>query len=117
MTVPPAQDVPEADALAGVPAAAHLVRDIRRNPDTARSVGIVGPAGSGKSVTVREIASAWQVNGIEVHLGCPPDGEALPGGVALVVDDAHRLDDAAVERVRRHAAVPGARVVVARRPW
>ncbi|TCK27751.1 helix-turn-helix transcriptional regulator [Pseudonocardia endophytica] len=55
------------------------------------------------------------MNGVDVHLGDPPDD--LPADTALVVDDAHLLDDAAVERVRRRAAEPGARVVVARRPW
>ena len=117
MTVPTAQDVSETDVLAGAPAAVQLVRDVRREPGAPRLVGIVGPAGSGKSVTVREIAAAWRAHGVEVHLGGPPDGDDLPDGVALVVDDAHRLGDADVERVRRRAAEPGARVVVARRPW
>jgi DNA-binding CsgD family transcriptional regulator len=116
VTVPTARDVAEADVLAGAPAAVQLVCDIRRNPDTARLVGIVGPAGSGKSVTVREITSAFRVNDVDVRSAVPAEGD-LPDGVALVVDDAHLLDDAAVDRIRRHATEPGARVVVARRPW
>ncbi len=115
--MPTTHDVPVADVLAGAPAAVELVREVHREPEAARLVGIVGPAGSGKSVTVREITSAWRAHGVDVHVGSPPDDAGLADDVALVVDDAHLLDDAAVERVRRRAAEPGARVVVTRRPW
>ncbi|MBW0106940.1 hypothetical protein I4I78_31375, partial [Pseudonocardia sp. KRD-291] len=102
------------DALAGVRSAQQLAGEVLAEPGAPRTVGVVGPAGSGKSVTLGVLAAAWSAAGVEVRTGI---GDDDPSTVALLVDDAHLLGDADLEDLRVWAATPGARIVVARRPW
>ncbi|MET0190394.1 MAG: hypothetical protein ABW212_15430, partial [Pseudonocardia sediminis] len=103
------------DVLAGAPAAQTLAREIVAEPGSPRAVGVVGPAGSGKTVTLRVLADAWSAAGVTVRSELSPDDD--PSAVAVVVDDAHLLDEPDLERLRAWAAEPGARIVVAGRPW
>ncbi|MDN5920388.1 MAG: hypothetical protein L0I76_35700, partial [Pseudonocardia sp.] len=102
------------DALAGAPAAQRLASEVLAEPGAPRTVGVVGPAGSGKSVALRVLADAWAAAGVEVRTD---PGDDDPSAVALLVDDAHLLGEPVLERLRGWAATPGARIVVARRPW
>ncbi|MCF7552028.1 helix-turn-helix transcriptional regulator [Pseudonocardia sp. WMMC193] len=90
----------------GLPAAQPLLVGLAADPSAPLVADVVGPAGTGKTVTLRAIATLW------TDAGADPDGP-----FPLLVDDAHLLPDAAVDRLRERAAEPGARMVVARRPW
>ncbi|GAA4541584.1 LuxR C-terminal-related transcriptional regulator [Pseudonocardia xishanensis] len=89
-----------------LPAAGPLLASLAAEPEGPLLVDIVGPAGTGKSTTARAVARIW------------PTASADPDApFPLLVDDAHLLPDAAVDRLRERAAEPGARIVVTRRPW
>lgn len=109
---------PGDSVLTGSPAARRLYREIAADPAVPRRVDVVGPGGSGKTVLLRTLADLYTRSGIPVRHE-PPDGstDAADRDVALLLDDVHHLDDAALERVRRWAAEPGPAVVLARRPW
>jgi len=83
----------------GLPAARPLLAAIAADPAAPLLVDIVGPAGTGKTATLRAIGARCRDTG------------------TLVVDDAHLLPDAELDRLRERAGEPGARIVVARRPW
>ena len=85
---PPAVDA----ALAGSPVARRLLREA---PERLGRLDVVGPAGTGKSVFLDALADVMERAGFTVLRECPAD----PGPqVALLVDDAHRLDPADLAR-------------------
>ncbi|MCX6463911.1 MAG: helix-turn-helix transcriptional regulator, partial [Pseudonocardiales bacterium] len=97
--------------LAGSPAAQSVLRQVVADPGAERLVDVVGAGGYGKSVLLDALAAAWTAAGTPVRREVP-DGAPDPA-VALVVDDAHLLSADDLLRLAGHAAVPGARVVVA----
>jgi DNA-binding CsgD family transcriptional regulator len=76
------------------------------------TVTVQGPGGTGKTHLLRDLAVAYGRAGLAVHDGVPGD----PAGVAVVVDEAHRLTaDTAVRLVELvRSGVP---VALAFRPW
>ncbi|HEX5202561.1 MAG TPA: LuxR C-terminal-related transcriptional regulator [Actinoplanes sp.] len=80
--------------------AAGLLTEVRADPAAPLCAAICAPGGYGKSALLAELERA-----------CRPAGEIL------LVDDAHRLGDARLHELRERAELPGARVVVAYRPW
>lgn len=73
---------------------AALLADLRSGPVRA---AICAPGGYGKSALLAQLAAA--------------DDQLL------LIDDAHRLDDARLRELRESAERPDARIVVAYRPW
>ena len=104
-------------AVAGAPAARRLVRDAVADPDRLRRVDIVGPGGHGKTVLLEALAAALRDAGVAVLRELPADAMPLPPDAVLLVDDAHLLDPARLERLTALAGTSGGRVVVAHRPW
>jgi DNA-binding CsgD family transcriptional regulator len=104
-------------AVAGAPAARRLVRDAVADPDRLRRVDIVGPGGHGKTVLLEALAAALRDAGVAVLRELPAEAMPLPPDAALLVDDAHLLDPARLERLTALAGAAGGRVVVAHRPW
>ncbi|TJZ79729.1 LuxR family transcriptional regulator [Rhodococcus oryzae] len=74
---------------------------------------IRGTAGSGKSILLAAIRDELRANGTPV--AATASAELEPGG-ALVVDDAHRLPDAAVDALTLSAHRPDITVIVATEP-
>ncbi|MEU7818969.1 hypothetical protein AB0B41_42165, partial [Pseudonocardia sp. NPDC049154] len=97
------------EALAGAPAARRLVRAVAAEPGAGLVCDVVGPAGAGKTTTLRAVAAAWSTSVTDSIEGA--------GDGPLVVDDAHDLSGPALDLLCERAALPGARLVVARRPW
>ncbi|SFL63790.1 helix-turn-helix transcriptional regulator [Geodermatophilus ruber] len=91
------------------------VRAIAGRPGTA--VTVQGPGGTGKSVLLDELATAWDRTGVAVVDGHTAEPADPTGEFAVLVDDAHRLTDDAAGHVRRLLRAPGARVALAYRPW
>ncbi|SMO48383.1 regulatory protein, luxR family [Geodermatophilus aquaeductus] len=83
----------------------------------ARAVVVTGPAGTGKTHLLDDLAAVHRRAGLTVLDGRTADPDGLPGGFVLVVDDAHRMSAEVADRVRRALAHPAGRVVVAARPW
>jgi len=104
-------------ALAGAPAARRLYREVASSPAAPRRAVVVGPGGSGKSVLLGALGALYEAAGVAVRREVPGPDEEFAPDVALLVDDAHQLDDASLERVRAWSAAPEARVVLAHRPW
>jgi DNA-binding CsgD family transcriptional regulator len=109
-TQPPAGAAP--DALAGSPTARRLVRDARSGAIT--RLDVIGPGGHGKTVLLDALAAAFAEAGMPVRRDIPAD--AL-GAAALLVDDAHLLAPAELERLTGLAVAAGGHLVVAHRPW
>ncbi|MDN5857589.1 MAG: LuxR C-terminal-related transcriptional regulator [Pseudonocardia sp.] len=115
----PARSVPT-DPLAGMPAAARFVRRVTADPAAPLVVTVVGPGGSGKSSLLDAVASAYRDTGVvpvRLHGGQDPSGFDADPDQVLLVDDAHRLDPQAAERLRVLARAACARLVVTCRPW
>ena len=107
---------------AGVPAAlldsSTPPARVKELAHTAGAVTVEGPGGTGKSVLMRELAEAHRIAGRTVlDLGDSPDPDRLDAQVAVLVDDAHRLDHGDAARVRRLVEHSSASVAVAFRPW
>jgi DNA-binding NarL/FixJ family response regulator len=97
------------------PAVAELLQQVRDDPSQPMSVAVCGAGGYGKTALLHELAAGYRAAGIAVGTWWQPAGDT-PGAV-LLIDDAHLLDDEHLRDIARHAEQPGARVVVAYRPW
>jgi DNA-binding CsgD family transcriptional regulator len=117
MTAVKSESAGSDSALAGAPAARRLYREIASSPASPRSRVVVGPGGSGKSVLLGVLGALYGAAGVTVRRDVPGPDESFDPDVVLLVDDAHELDEAALDRVRTWAAQPGSRVVLAHRPW
>ncbi|WP_433277116.1 LuxR C-terminal-related transcriptional regulator [Pseudonocardia xinjiangensis] len=103
--------------MAGSPAARRLVREAAAGTTGVRRVDIIGPGGHGKTVLLDAISGALREAGIPVRHDVPAAGEPLAPDVALLVDDAHLLPPAELQRLAQLAAGPDGYLVVAHRPW
>jgi DNA-binding CsgD family transcriptional regulator len=79
-------------------------------------VDVIGPGGHGKTVLLEAIAVAFAAAGLAVHRELA-DVPALGVDDALLLDDAHLLPPAELERLAALAATSGGHLVVAHRPW
>ncbi|MGY1592019.1 LuxR C-terminal-related transcriptional regulator [Geodermatophilus sp. SYSU D00708] len=80
-------------------------------------VTVQGPGGTGKTRLLEELAAAHRRAGLPVLDAAPADPAVLPDAFAVVVDDAHRLTEAAAAGLIDLLRHPGARVSIAYRPW
>lgn len=94
-------------------AAARHVGELAADPRPGAHVAVVAPGGYGKTTLLHHLGRAIRAAGTTVHVAVPPFDD--PGGGVLLVDDAHLLDDADLDRL--HGLAAGVRLVVAARPW
>ncbi|MBY3553801.1 LuxR family transcriptional regulator [Modestobacter lapidis] len=98
--------------------AGQLLQDARGGGSQLSAVAVQGPGGTGKSLLLTRLASAYREAGIPVaDARSAPAAADLTGDLAVIVDDAQRLTPAGAERVRQLLAHPRARVTLAYRPW
>jgi DNA-binding NarL/FixJ family response regulator len=91
---------------------------VRRLLESPAAVAVEGPGGTGKTVLLRELAEAHRRAGrTVVDARSAPDPDELVGEVAVLVDDAHRLDARETGRIVQLLGHPRASVSVAFRPW
>lgn len=97
-------------------ARAH-VEGALRETRAPRSV-VIGPAGSGKSATLRYLSDHLEGLG-RTAVVCRTAGQiaAAPPDDVVLVDDAHLLDDDALQAILDRVADPDAGTIVACRPW
>ncbi|MFG1654951.1 LuxR C-terminal-related transcriptional regulator [Micromonospora chersina] len=96
---------------------AALLGAVAADPGRPLAVGVTGPGGHGKTALLRELARAHREAGGTVREGvASPDRPGDPGAV-LLVDDAHLLDDAPLETLRRLVVGGRHRLLVGYRPW
>ncbi|BCJ50612.1 helix-turn-helix transcriptional regulator [Actinoplanes sp. NBRC 14428] len=98
------------------PAAGALVQQVLDDPAAPLSVAVCGPGGYGKTALLRELAACYEAAGVPVSTLWQPAADTSQAGV-LLVDDAHLAGDDRLREIARRADEPGARVVVAYRPW
>lgn len=91
----------------------ELLAEIAAAPHAPLSAALVAPSQHGKSSLLRRITESYRHAGVPVS-PVPPDA---PGDGVLLVDDAHHLGEAELHAIREFALRPGARVVLACRPW
>lgn len=102
-------------ALLG-PVATALLEQVRDDPSAPLSAAVCAPGGYGKTALLRAVAAGYRAAGVPVGTLWQPAGDESQAAV-LLVDDAHLVDDDRLREVVRRADRPGARVVVAYRPW
>ncbi|WP_226925372.1 helix-turn-helix transcriptional regulator [Georgenia thermotolerans] len=99
--------------------AAALLDEVAADPQRRLLVGVTGPAGTGKSALLGELASVYRAAGFETRHGPTPDlaSRDATAYTAVLVDDAHDLDDVTLGRLRELAQTGESHLVVAHRPW
>jgi DNA-binding NarL/FixJ family response regulator len=98
------------------PAAADLVRHVHDDPEAPLGAAVCGAGGYGKTTLLAELAEVYRAAGVPVTTPWQPAG-AGPRAEVLLVDDAHLVDGPRLREIARRAGEPGARVLVAYRPW
>ncbi|HEY2242153.1 MAG TPA: hypothetical protein VGI21_25335, partial [Streptosporangiaceae bacterium] len=114
----------EARPHSGVPAAASRVAaEISAEPGVGLLLDITGPGGCGKTPVLEAAARAYAEAGVPVVRAVPADGAgegaggAAPADSAVLIDDAHGLDETQLTALRQLAGTPGQRLLVAHRRW
>ncbi|MHA6620465.1 LuxR C-terminal-related transcriptional regulator [Pseudonocardia sp. DLS-67] len=115
MRTHPAPRAPER-LLAGSPAARRLVHEAAARSTSSARVDVIGPGGHGKTVLLDALAATFAAGGLTVHREIGAIAE-LGVDDAILLDDAHLLSPAELERLAALAAAPGGHLVVAHRPW
>ncbi len=111
---------PDLPAAGMPPSAAWIFRQIAAGPSAPLTAAVVGPGSTGKSVLLDAVAREYQKAGATVVRGSSATQlqiDTLDPGEPILVDDAHRLDAAALDGLRVLAEGDTARLVVAYRPW
>jgi hypothetical protein len=103
-----------AAAPPGGAALADLVAD---RPHDTLVATVVGPGGTGKTLLLDTLDERYRAAGVPVLRAGP--GTPVPGTApgAVLVDDAHLLDPAALHGLRALAGEDGTRLVLAHRSW
>jgi DNA-binding CsgD family transcriptional regulator len=100
------------------PAAERALREARDGGLPGSVVVVQGPGGSGKTCLLNALGAAYTEAGLRLaDARSVPETGLLAEDTAIVVDDAHRLSTALLERVRHVLGSPRSRVVLALRPW
>jgi DNA-binding CsgD family transcriptional regulator/ABC-type uncharacterized transport system YnjBCD ATPase subunit len=106
----------------GVPAVVStLFTEISAEPDAGLLLDITGPGGCGKTPLLEAVARSFAEAGIPV-VRDPGETAAAAvlsssGGAAVLIDDAHLLDQAQLTRLGQLAQCPDQRLIVAHRRW
>ncbi len=115
------QSVPPELAIPGVPpSTVWIFRQITSAPSAPLTAAIVGPGGTGKSALLDTLAREYQKAGAAVMRGSSAAGlrlDTVDPNEPVLVDDAHRLDQAILEELRVFAEDETTRLIVAYRPW
>jgi DNA-binding CsgD family transcriptional regulator len=105
---------PASEPLTDIPPAARdTVSGLRAEPTVPVKVLVSGGIGTGKSSVLAAIRSALRAAGVTVLTRAPRDGDE---SATVVIDDAHLLDDAELDRLGELAADSASTVVVATEP-
>ena len=105
---------PASDPLTVLPPAARdVVAALQDAPTVPVKILVSGGIGSGKSSVLAAIRSALRAADVAVLTRAP---KKVNGSAAVVIDDAHLLDDAELARLGELVADPAATVVVAAEP-
>ncbi|BCY10707.1 LuxR C-terminal-related transcriptional regulator [Actinoplanes sp. L3-i22] len=94
---------------------AGLLAEVTADPLAPVQAAIGAPGGHGKTTLLHELAAVWRQAGVTVVT--PWQAAEAVGEQVLLADDAHRLDGPRLDALIAHAQRPGARIVVAYRPW
>lgn len=100
-------------------AAAALLRHIADLPVAPLAAVVVGPGGTGKTAVLDAVERAYAGARVAVvrAAGTVPVPLPAPSTAVVLVDDAHHLGHADLDRLGALAADPAARLVVTHRPW
>ncbi|HZN80323.1 MAG TPA: LuxR family transcriptional regulator, partial [Mycobacterium sp.] len=105
---------PASEPLTDIPPAARdTVSGLLAEPTVPVKVLVSGGIGTGKSSVLAAIRSALRAAGVKVLTRAPRDGDE---SATVVIDDAHLLDDAELDRLGELAADSASTVVVATEP-
>jgi DNA-binding CsgD family transcriptional regulator len=106
---------PASEPLTDIPQAARdTVASLLAAPTVPVKVLVSGGIGTGKSSVLAAIRSALRDAGVAVLTRPPRDGDDT--AAAVVIDDAHLLDDAELGQLAERVADPASTVVVAAEP-
>src|SRR4051812_5363787 len=106
---------PASEPRTDIPAAAqNTVASLLAAPSVPAKVLVSGGIGTGKSSVLADIRSALRAAEVAVLTRPPRDGD--DSAAAVVIDDAHLLDDAELARLGELVADPASTVVVAAQP-
>ncbi|HEU5470607.1 MAG TPA: LuxR C-terminal-related transcriptional regulator [Actinophytocola sp.] len=98
--------------------ARQLAETVAADPGAPIRAGVLAPGGYGKTAVLGELAAIYRDAGVRVGgVSEALDPAADPARIALLVDDAHRLDPAALRHIHGVARTGQARLIVAARPW
>ena len=96
--------------------AAGLRAAVAADPAAPIVVGVQGAGGFGKTTLLTQLARTYEAAGVPVLSVSTLDRAVEGAEGAVLVDDAHRLDDEVLAKLREIAAKPGARLLVGYRP-
>jgi DNA-binding CsgD family transcriptional regulator len=106
---------PASEPLTDIPPAARdTVESLLTAPTAPAKVLVSGGIGTGKSSVLAAIRSALRDAGVAVLTRPPRDGD--DSAAAVVIDDAHLLDDAELGQLGERVTDPASTVVVAAEP-
>ncbi|SCF37922.1 DNA-binding transcriptional regulator, CsgD family [Micromonospora viridifaciens] len=94
-----------------------LLEGVAMDPGSPLAVGVTGPGGHGKSTLLAELARAYRRAGATVLDATPGPSDSVDPEAVLLVDDAHLLDDARLDTLRRLVVARRHRLLVGYRPW
>ena len=101
------------DRVGTPPGASALCSVIDAKPDAGLLLDIVGPGGCGKTPLIEAAALHYTKGGVEVIRDPCATGDLT--GAAVLIDDAHLLDDASLGQLRQLALIADQRLIVAHR--
>src|ERR1700761_2493189 len=95
--------------------AGALCDEIDADPGAGLLIDIIGPGGCGKTPPIEAAAQRYAMAGVPVITDCQARGDLATA--AVLIDDAHLLDEASLGRLGQLARSPGHRLLVAHRRW
>jgi DNA-binding CsgD family transcriptional regulator len=96
-------------------AASALCDEIDAEPGAGLLIDIIGPGGCGKTPLIEAVAQHYAKADVPVITDCHASGDLT--GASVLIDDAHLLDEADLDRLRQLARSPAQRLLVAHRRW